>query len=111
VSYSNQVKHQLLQVRESTLTQFGAVSRETCVEMLDGLAHQIPSEIGIAVTGIAGPGGGSPQKPVGTIWVGIRLHQRYHYTRLSLVGSRQEIRQATADFALDTLFKMIEGEI
>ncbi len=111
ISYSNHVKRKLLNVRESTLEHFGAVSRETAVEMLDGLATIIPSDCGIAVTGVAGPGGGSLQKPVGTIWVGLRLRDRYHYTRLNLSGDRKEIREATTEFALDTLFKMIEGDL
>jgi PncC family amidohydrolase len=111
ISYSNQVKTSLLDVETSTLEQYGAVSRETAVAMLDGLAMRIPSDIGIAVTGVAGPGGGGPHKPVGTVWVGIRFRDRFHYTRLQLTGDRNEIRQGTTDFVLNTVIKLIDGEL
>lgn len=71
VTYSNEMKEHLLGVKNDTLQNHGAVSEETVKEMVHGLIAQTKSNIGIAVSGIAGPGGGSPEKPVGTIWMAI----------------------------------------
>jgi PncC family amidohydrolase len=71
VSYANEAKIGLLGVRPETLERFGAVSEETVMEMAQGVRHALHSEIGIAVSGIAGPAGGTPEKPVGTVWIGL----------------------------------------
>jgi PncC family amidohydrolase len=71
VSYANEAKIDLLGVRPETLERFGAVSEETVMEMAQGVRHALHSEIGIAVSGIAGPAGGTPEKPVGTVWIGL----------------------------------------
>lgn len=86
VSYSNRIKKKILQVKEETLGSFGAVSEETVKEMLSGLLEKFSTDFGIAVSGIMGPDGGTPEKPVGTVWLAVgnkdkcitkRLHQRY----------------------------------
>ncbi len=71
IPYSNRLKHQLLNVNEETLAQYGAVSEQTAVEMASGSKAAFSSDYAIATTGIAGPGGGTAEKPVGTIWVAV----------------------------------------
>lgn len=71
VAYSYEAKVQLLDVSWGTLEKFGAVSRETVIEMARGARHALNAEIGMAVSGIAGPGGGMPGKPVGLTWIGL----------------------------------------
>lgn len=86
VSYSYAIKEKLLDVKNSTLEEFGAVSKETVNEMLEGLLLKMNTDVGIAVSGIMGPGGGMPEKPVGTVWIAVgnkttkefyKLHQRF----------------------------------
>lgn len=86
VSYSNRIKNKILQVKEETLSYFGAVSEETVKEMLSGILNNFSTDYGIAVSGIMGPDGGTPEKPVGTVWIAVGdknncvtrcLHQRY----------------------------------
>lgn len=86
VSYSYAIKEKLLGVKHSTLEEFGAVSKETVNEMLEGLLIKMNTDVGIAVSGIMGPGGGMPEKPVGTVWIAVgnkttkefyKLHQRF----------------------------------
>lgn len=70
IAYDNSVKKNVLGVKEQTLQQFGAVSEETVKEMAEGVRRALKADIGISISGIAGPGGGTPEKPVGTIWIG-----------------------------------------
>ena len=71
VSYDNRVKHEVLGVKEETLCEFGAVSSETAEEMALGAVRVLGTSLAVSVTGIAGPGGGTPEKPVGTIWMAV----------------------------------------
>ncbi|MCU0646285.1 MAG: CinA family protein [bacterium] len=71
VSYSNDIKEKWLGVSHETLEKFGAVSEKTISEMLDGILKKTGSDLGIAVSGIAGPGGGTLEKPVGTVYIGV----------------------------------------
>ena len=73
VSYSNEAKQNLLKVQESTLIQYGAVSEETAREMVTGVQRLFDTDIAISVTGIAGPGGGTAEKPVGLVYTGIAV--------------------------------------
>ncbi len=88
VAYDNSVKENLLGVRRETLAQYGAVSKETVKEMLDGLLKTMQSDIGIAISGIAGPAGGSPEKPVGTIWLAWGSANDIRTTKLQLGKDR-----------------------
>lgn len=104
VVYSNQAKQDLLGVSPDLLGQFGAVSRECAEAMAHGLLVMTPAHWGIAVTGIAGPGGGSPEKPVGLVWVAWQRRGGKAETQaLQLAGSRQQIREAAAQAALEGL--------
>lgn len=71
VAYSNQIKQAILGVRANTLQAFGAVSEQTAREMAEGVRQQFNTDIGLSTTGIAGPTGGTPEKPVGLVWIGI----------------------------------------
>mgnify|MGYP000865812194 FL=1 len=105
ITYSNQAKIDLLNVQPETLERFGAVSRQTALEMVDGALRQSGADVAVAVTGIAGPGGGSPDKPVGLVHLaagsakGIRLHREMRYGDLGRCG----IRLATVRTALELL--------
>ena len=94
VSYDNSVKMKLLGVKAETLDAYGAVSSFTAVEMAEGVARACGTEVSISTTGIAGPGGGSEEKPVGTVFVGVFVSGKSYWKRLSISPSlsRQEIR-------------------
>ena len=110
VTYSNRAKQDLLGVSPDLLAQFGAVSRECCEAMARGLMVMTPADWGVAVTGIAGPGGGSPEKPVGLVWVGwVRRHGAVDCEVLQLDGTREQIRAASAQAALAGLIERLRG--
>lgn len=103
-AYSYEAKQALLGVRPETLEQFGAVSRETLVEMVSGALVHSGATIAVAVTGIAGPGGGSDDKPVGTVWIGWK--RRGGYARAEVfhfAGDRDAVRRQTVAKALQGL--------
>lgn len=108
VAYSNSLKNHLLSVSENTLKQYGAVSAETAAEMLSGLFKATKADYGIAVTGIAGPTGGTPEKPVGTVWAAIGERDRApDIALLKGKGSRQMIIQSTSNRLLGGLWRKI----
>ncbi len=89
VSYSNDAKVQLLGVNKSTIQEFGAVSENTAMEMAENVRKKFNSDFGLSTTGIAGPGGGSEQKPVGTVWVGYSDSKKTIAKKLTLAGNRK----------------------
>jgi nicotinamide-nucleotide amidase len=94
VVYSNQAKQDLLQVSNNTLQQYGAVSEQVAAEMAEGLLKQGRASIAVSVTGIAGPDGGTSEKPVGTVcFAWASKHHPTKTCQLLLSGNRQEIRQ------------------
>jgi nicotinamide-nucleotide amidase len=100
-AYSYEAKQALLGVRPETLIEHGAVSRETVIEMVSGALVTSGASIAVAVTGIAGPTGGNPDKPVGTVWLGWK--RRGGYPRAELFhfdGDREAVRRQTVDAAL-----------
>ena len=103
VVYSNRAKVQLLGVPVKLLETHGAVSRETALAMLDGLFANSPAGIGAAVTGIAGPDGGTAEKPVGTVWIAWGTRNRRHAELLTLSGDRDAIREEAATAVLERL--------
>lgn len=101
VAYSYEAKQALLGVRPETLENHGAVSRETVIEMVSGALVNSGASVAVAVTGIAGPGGGSADKPVGTVWVGWK--RRGGYARAEIFhfdGDRESVRRQTVEAAL-----------
>jgi len=101
VAYSYEAKQALLGVRAETLEIHGAVSRETVVEMVSGALVNSGATVAVAVTGIAGPGGGSDDKPVGTVWIGWK--RRGGYARADVFhfdGDRDDVRRQTVAAAL-----------
>ncbi|MDD5577854.1 MAG: CinA family protein [Methylobacter sp.] len=102
VTYSNAAKVQMLGVRQETLEKYGAVSAETAKEMVAGALAHSEADIAIAVTGIAGPDGGTPQKPVGTVfiaWAWKNGHDKVEKMQFS--GNRHRIREQTIKIAID----------
>lgn len=108
VAYSYEAKQALLGVRQETLLRVGAVSEETALEMVSGALIRSGATMAVAVTGIAGPGGGTIDKPVGSIW--IAWMQRGHYPRAKLFhfdGDREQVRRQTVAAALTGLQAML----
>jgi PncC family amidohydrolase len=110
IAYAYEAKVKLLDVSWDTLKSCGAVSRETVLEMSDGAALRLGTDIAISVSGIAGPAGGLPHKPVGTVWVGLTAPDG-KWARLFLFhGDRQENKASAAQAALQMLLKYLQGE-
>lgn len=103
VSYSNSIKVSQLGVRPETLTQYGAVSEETIRQMAEGVRNALGTSIGIATSGIAGPGGGTPDKPVGTVWIACATEQRTVTRLLKLGQYRDQNIQLTTTYLLNML--------
>ena len=109
VTYTNQSKHELLNVSNATLDQYGAVSEQTVAEMLTGALNHSQATIAIAVSGIAGPGGGSDEKPVGTVWIGwARKDQLPTVKQFHFAGDRGAVRQAAAQTALNGVLDLVQ---
>jgi nicotinamide-nucleotide amidase len=107
VTYSNDAKARLLGVKKETLKEFGAVSAETCGEMIEGLFAKTKVDVGIAITGIAGPAGGTPEKPVGLVYIAWGDREGYEVREFRFHGLRQDIRQVTASTALDLVRRFL----
>ena len=103
IAYSNDVKVRELAVPADAIAEFGAVSEPVALAMAAGARARFGTTIGIAITGIAGPDGGSPEKPVGTVWVAIDVDGDAHAVRAVLPGDRSEIRYRATQIALDRL--------
>jgi PncC family amidohydrolase len=103
VTYSNQAKAELLHVPEATLAAHGAVSAETATAMATGVRERFHAQVSVAVTGIAGPTGGTPQKPVGTVFIAVAGPQGVEARRFAFQGGREEIKAQTAEAALTWL--------
>jgi len=101
IAYSYALKEKLLNVAPEILTTHGAVSEETVKAMLAGLLENLGTDIGIAISGIAGPGGGTPEKPVGTIWIAVGDKNKTNTLKLQLGKSRSNNIKYTATKALD----------
>ena len=107
VSYSNEAKIKRLKVKKETLEKYGAVSEEVAREMLAGLK----TDIGISTTGIAGPGGGTKDKPVGLVYIGIKVKDEVKVFKRELKGDRNKIRQRAMMHALYNLLKILSKKV
>ena len=101
IAYANQVKIALLGVDEGDLTKHGAVSESIARQMAEGVRARLGSTIGISITGVAGPGGGTPEKPVGTVWIAGALPEGTRALQLKLIGDREEIRRRATQSSLE----------
>ncbi len=107
VAYSNDVKVKLLGCSEDSLKKYGAVSEQIAREMAEGVRKVMKTDIGISTTGIAGPTGGTPQKPVGLVYIGFSDREKTEVIRKVFKGVRQEIKQQAALWALDLARRML----
>jgi nicotinamide-nucleotide amidase len=110
VAYSYEAKQAMLGVRPETLEHHGAVSRDTVIEMVSGALVHSGASVAVAVTGIAGPGGGSPDKPVGTVWIGWKRRGGYAKAELfHFDGDRDAVRRQTVAAALRGLESLVKA--
>jgi PncC family amidohydrolase len=109
VTYGNESKVRFLGVPERLLNAYGAVSREVAESMAEGVRRAAGSDVGLSVTGIAGPGGGSDVKPVGTVFIGLSWHNGSMVKGFHFQGDRQEIRQQASEAALRLAMDYLEG--
>lgn len=101
VSYANSLKQDLLGVREETLKALGAVSEEVAKEMAEGIRSKTGSDLAVSTTGIAGPDGGSNEKPVGLVYIGFATPEGVHAEKFQFYGERDSVRQLTVQAALN----------
>jgi PncC family amidohydrolase len=109
VSYANEAKVDLLDVCPETLAAQGAVSRETALEMAAGVRQALATDVGLSVTGIAGPGGGTPDKPVGLTWIAVSTPEGQAAERQVWSGEREAVKAQSAEAALALLLRVLEG--
>jgi PncC family amidohydrolase len=109
VTYSNSLKEKVLSVSKETLEIYGAVSEETVKEMLNGALSLTGANVGIAVSGIAGPLGGTLDKPVGTIWYALGSKEETEVGCLHLEGSRKEIIFLASNLLLEVLYRKLKN--
>ncbi len=107
ITYSNELKIKELNVKKSTLKKYGAVSKETAKEIVKGLFMKTKTKICISTTGIAGPGGGSYSKPVGLIYIGIKVNGKIEIIKKNFKGTRIEIQKKCVDSIYKYLSKSI----
>lgn len=107
VTYTNKSKRKRLDVSKSTLKKYGAVSKQTAKEMAAGTALAADTDVAISVTGIAGPDGGTEEKPVGLVYIGVFLEGRVTVEEYHFSGDRQQIREKTVEEALKLAKKCI----
>jgi PncC family amidohydrolase len=116
-AYAYEAKERLLGVKHETLLRFGAVSRETAIEMAHGARQALSADfsldhsLGVSITGIAGPGGGMPNKPVGLVWFGLSEPQGDHAWHFIWKGSRLDIKEQSANKALELLLAYLQGNL
>ena len=108
ITYANEVKVSLLGVDPDTLAQYGAVSEQVALQMARGVRERLGTDVGIATTGIAGPGGGTPEKPVGTVWIAISTKDgdRARLLQLSSKRERAYLRTLAANQAIAQIFEL-----
>jgi nicotinamide-nucleotide amidase len=110
VAYADSAKQKLLEVDAATIAAHGAVSEATAKAMLDGARRITGADCALSITGVAGPGGGTAEKPVGTVWVGVAVPGRTSARLLRLFGTRAEIRERAAQAALKNLVDLLREE-
>ncbi len=109
VSYSNSAKRELLDVRKSSLMEHGAVSEEVALEMARGVKENSGTEIGLSTTGIAGPGGGTKEKPVGLVYIGLVVAGDEDVKRMNFDGDRVTNKRLAAEKALEFMLEKLSS--
>jgi nicotinamide-nucleotide amidase len=101
IAYGNKVKQDMLGVSGDVLREHGAVSEPVARQMATGVRERTGADIGMAITGVAGPGGGTPDKPVGTVWLAVDVRGDCEVRRVNLLGDRDEIRRRATQSVLE----------
>ncbi len=109
VTYANKVKINELGVKEETINKYGAVSCETALEMLEGLRKKTSAQVCVSISGIAGPDGGTPEKPVGLVYIGVSVLDRVLCKSFELMGDRERVRNDACMRALDMIRRVLLG--
>lgn len=110
ITYSNEAKERLVGVSHETLERFGAVSEQTAREMAEGAARAAGADAALSATGIAGPGGGTEEKPVGLVYIGCTLNGKTEVKKCRFDGNRMENRLHTVKTALEMLQSMLDSQ-
>lgn len=105
IAYSNEIKRELLRVPSKILQEHGAVSEPTALRMVQGVCRKLSADVGVSITGIAGPEGGTPEKPVGTVFIGVKTPQQEKVFRFLFSGNRETIRHQAVMHALACLIQ------
>jgi nicotinamide-nucleotide amidase len=108
ITYSNEAKMNTLHIKKETLDSFGAVSEETAKEMAYRAAQAAGTDIGVSTTGVAGPDGGTPEKPVGLVYVCVYYSGKYNVLKINATGTRDTVRERASTSALDLIRRSIE---
>jgi PncC family amidohydrolase len=111
VAYAYEAKVALLEVSWATLQAYGAVSRETVLEMARGACKALGADLAISVSGIAGPGGGLPDKPVGTTWIGLAARDGEWARKFIWGGNRRENKEFSVEAALQLVMEYLDGRL
>lgn len=107
VTYSNEAKADLLGVREASFAAHGAVSEQVAREMAEGARRRFGADVALAVTGVAGPGGGTPEKPVGLVYTALAAPGETRVVRNEFRGDREAVKTQTAERALNMLLEYL----
>ncbi|MCM1126568.1 MAG: CinA family protein [Lachnospiraceae bacterium] len=107
VTYSNEAKYRLLGVDRQTLGSYGAVSKQVAMQMAQGAAKRSGAQAAVGITGVAGPGGGTPNKPVGLVYIGCYMEGNMTVTENYFSGSRGEVRKQAVEAALELLVECL----
>jgi len=110
VTYSNAAKIEMIGVPESVIAEYGAVSEAVANSMASGARHHSAAECSIAVTGVAGPAGGSDEKPIGTVWISVAIKDQVFTQKYLFAGDRDAIRQATMLQAIQNLLQLLKTD-
>ncbi len=109
VTYSNEAKSEMLAVPASLIEDYGAVSEAVATAMASGALRHSRADFSVSVTGVAGPGGGSDDKPVGTVWIALASAEKMIAKRYQFDGDRQAVRVATMQTAIELLLDLVES--
>jgi nicotinamide-nucleotide amidase len=111
ITYSNEAKERLLRVQRQTLEIYGAVSAETAAAMARGVMELAQADIGLAITGIAGPGGATAEKPLGLVYLGLAAKEQVIISKHNFAGNRDKVREQSVTAALELLWQFLMNDV